>query len=661
MTKFFRLVCCLCFACGLFASDEEARMSLFVVGCFTPEFQDIFDGDLDGYLLIGDDSDIDGSYLPRNYDNEIPNQNCDLPIRRSKRGDGFNVIQGTFVDVQFEVDNSSTTGGGPFDAPGTTVVLEYPEGLVPLLATLPCEVVDREVRCNLGTVAARSQKGVAVRFYAAATGEYALTGRVSSDLFDPDTSNNADLANFEVVAPATHLVYPWISKNDQFESVIVVNNFGDMEALVWLSAVRQEGEFHTRPTLIPARGFLKGAPAELFPELGNGGGFSMRVLSESPAVRGRWVTNDLTATSKSSPSQGVAINLLDRSLSAKDRAGTRIMYGYLPVSSTSFSAPVVVNMGADDTDVTLDFYNEAGNLILSDNQTLRSLAPYRPFAAVANNLVPADSGNLAMIASSSGGATITGVGFVFNASREPSIGNVTGLSTGSSQSGTHLVLPWISNNSGNFESIIVVNNFSPRNEVVTLTGRRRTGDPETVTRTIPANGFLEEFASTLFPTLGNGFGYTVEITTSANKIAGRWVTNNLITESMSSPAQGVGIDLNATNSPRHGTDVLYGYLPLTDTFTSAPVIVNVGDTTTDVTLRFYDSAGRLVAEDASTLAAIEPFRPFAAVANDLVPEGTGDIYMVASSSGQPLTGVAFVFNAGNEPAIGNVSRIDFSP
>lgn len=39
--------------------------------------------DLDGYLLIGDDSDIDGSYLPRNYDNEIPNQNADLPIRRS--------------------------------------------------------------------------------------------------------------------------------------------------------------------------------------------------------------------------------------------------------------------------------------------------------------------------------------------------------------------------------------------------------------------------------------------------------------------------------------------------------------------------------------------------------------------------------------------------
>ena len=66
-------------------SFGESRMSMFVVGGFVAEFlDDVFSGDLDGYLLIGKDTDIDGSYLPRNYDNDLPNQNADLPIRRSK-------------------------------------------------------------------------------------------------------------------------------------------------------------------------------------------------------------------------------------------------------------------------------------------------------------------------------------------------------------------------------------------------------------------------------------------------------------------------------------------------------------------------------------------------------------------------------------------------
>ena len=48
------------------------------------EFMDeIFNGDLDGYLLIGSGNNVDGAYLPRNYDNDIPGQNADLPLRRS--------------------------------------------------------------------------------------------------------------------------------------------------------------------------------------------------------------------------------------------------------------------------------------------------------------------------------------------------------------------------------------------------------------------------------------------------------------------------------------------------------------------------------------------------------------------------------------------------
>ena len=66
-------------------SFGQTRMSMFVVGNFEAEFaNDVFSGDLDGYLLIGKGGDIDGSYLPRNYDNDIPGQNADLPLSRSK-------------------------------------------------------------------------------------------------------------------------------------------------------------------------------------------------------------------------------------------------------------------------------------------------------------------------------------------------------------------------------------------------------------------------------------------------------------------------------------------------------------------------------------------------------------------------------------------------
>jgi hypothetical protein len=68
-------------------SFGETRMSMFVIGSFGATFtSQKYLGDLDGYLLIGKGGDIDGSYLPRNYDNDIPNQNQDLPLWRSKNG-----------------------------------------------------------------------------------------------------------------------------------------------------------------------------------------------------------------------------------------------------------------------------------------------------------------------------------------------------------------------------------------------------------------------------------------------------------------------------------------------------------------------------------------------------------------------------------------------
>lgn len=62
------------------------RSNMFVVGSFLASYDDeVNSGDLDGYLLIGKGGDIDGAYLPRNYDNDLPGQNADLPLNRGKK------------------------------------------------------------------------------------------------------------------------------------------------------------------------------------------------------------------------------------------------------------------------------------------------------------------------------------------------------------------------------------------------------------------------------------------------------------------------------------------------------------------------------------------------------------------------------------------------
>ncbi len=63
------------------------RTSMFLRGTFEAEFvDDVFAGDLDGYLLIGNpaNTSVDGAYLPRNYD--MPGQEADLPLWRGDPG-----------------------------------------------------------------------------------------------------------------------------------------------------------------------------------------------------------------------------------------------------------------------------------------------------------------------------------------------------------------------------------------------------------------------------------------------------------------------------------------------------------------------------------------------------------------------------------------------
>ena len=225
---------------------------------------------------------------------------------------------------------------------------------------------------------------------------------------------------------------------------------------------------------------------------------------------------------------------------------------------------------------------------------------------------------------------------------------------------TRLLFPWVSNNQG-FESIVVVNNLGQTEATITLTARREDGPEEQMERVIPSGGFLKESAASLFPELGFGAGYTILLESPQGQLRGRWVTNNLAAASGRSPSQGVAIRLpgeGESPSVRMGQSILFGFLPISENLISAPVVVNAGAAPTDVTLRFFNETGELVLTDEDSLRNLEPMRPFARVANDLVPQGSGDLYLIATSQDQLLTGVAFVFNTGAEPAIGNVSAVD---
>lgn len=455
-----------------------------------------------------------------------------------------------------------------------------------------------------------------------------------------------------LAAPLTQLVYPWLSRNAQFNSILIVNNPNPSTAELVLTARRSNGDTETTQRQITAQGFLRESVASLFPMLGEGSGLCVVLESESADLRGSWVTNNLAAGSGLSPSQGVAINIAPGSMD-EERVGDDILYGFLPVTDGLTSAPVVINTHDRPIDVTLEFSDEQGNLLLTDSTTLAGLEPFLPFAVVANELLPDASVDVSMRAFSQEGQ-LTGVAFVFNHLSEPAIGNVSSVRV--SVGNRRLIYPWLSNNA-QFESILIANNLSDEPLMVQLSARRANGDSDTATRNIPARGFLKETASSLFPNLGNGPGFSVELESPSDSIRGRWVTNNLDAPSGRSPAQGVAVVLDGGPNSRLGNQILYGFLPITEGLTSAPVVVNLGEQATDVTLAIYNSNGQLIHLDQDSLRALPPLQPFAAVINQLV-EASEDVMVVAQAGdGSLLTGVGFVFNASAEPAIGNVTPV----
>ena len=225
-----------------------------------------------------------------------------------------------------------------------------------------------------------------------------------------------------------------------------------------------------------------------------------------------------------------------------------------------------------------------------------------------------------------------------------------------------LLYSWLSNNAL-FNSRLILNNLGDTVAEVTLEARRNDGEPPLVAvRQISPLGFLEETGADLFPALGDGGGFTVLANSVSTQLAGRWVTNSLQSESMASPAQGIAVELSQSGNKRLGNSLLFGYLPVDENTTSAPVLVNAGDSDADVVLYFYDSVGNLLLRDEDTASNLAPNRPLAAVISSLLPGENQNVTMIAHSPSQPITGVVFVFDAEFlEPAIGNAQAIEFTP
>lgn len=438
------------------------------------------------------------------------------------------------------------------------------------------------------------------------------------------------------------LVYSWASLNSQFESTIIANNPTSRPVDAILTARRSHG-FGERTAVktIPANGFLQENASELFPNLEDGPGFSVIIESDSDALKGRWVTKNLTTGTGGSPSQAIAVDL-------EESQPTKLLFGFMPTTDGFTSAPAVVSLTSGQTDLSFTRYSVSGESATA--MVHQFTASDRPFAALVPDLFETSTEDYYLIAESSS-LPIMGTAFVFNTFGEPSLGAINLIPD--QDDNRDLLYPWISN-SQDFESQLILNNLSDSDTTCTLTARRANGATETVVRVVPAHGFLSERASILFPGLPTGMGYSVQVEADHGPIYGRWVTFNLNSVSGKSPSQGVAYTGPPPNDEK---DILFGFLPVTNQLISATVIVNRGPDPALISMHFFNKAGEEV-DHLFYVTPLEPNIPATVIVNDVFQHLDEDVVAVARSDSSSICGVAFIFNQGREPAIGNAVPLE---
>jgi len=221
------------------------------------------------------------------------------------------------------------------------------------------------------------------------------------------------------LAAQTDLVFPWVTNNQNFRGTVIINNLNTQQVEVLLVATRPAGnDPQTAQTILLLEPFEQRVveAATLFPGLGEGSAFTVRLTSEASNLQGGFINVGTQTPSMSSPSQANVF-------SAGDAANV-LLYNYLFIDdATGFAAPVVINMGETDADV--HFYTYQNGQIVGDPITVNVPAG-TPFANVASALVPPGvTGDLMLVAESEN--PLLGTVFIFNAPLEPSMANAVPL------------------------------------------------------------------------------------------------------------------------------------------------------------------------------------------------------------------------------------------
>lgn len=212
------------------------------------------------------------------------------------------------------------------------------------------------------------------------------------------------------------LVFPWVTNNATFQATLIINNLGSELAELQLVANRAEGaDGVATEALTLMLGPLEQrvfSAAELFPLMGAGPGYSVRVESSASNITGALVVNATGTVSGASPSQADVVET--------SQASRFLAFNFLPLDS-GISAPVVYNAGNANAEIIYHAYQNGQDVAT----VFRTIPPGKPLAETTESLFPQLSGSLFVVATSE--QPLLGLAFLFNDSLEPSMATAKSL------------------------------------------------------------------------------------------------------------------------------------------------------------------------------------------------------------------------------------------
>ncbi|MCB1050072.1 MAG: hypothetical protein H6510_04115 [Acidobacteria bacterium] len=211
-------------------------------------------------------------------------------------------------------------------------------------------------------------------------------------------------------AQSNELILPWVTNSTQFKSSLAINNLSTNPATISFSAVRANGETATASRTLDGFGQLVESADTLFPDLQPGGGFTVTLSAENGMLTAGFVVSSTASNSGNSPAQANAVT--------RAQASNIVIFNLLTLPSDGgASAPVVVNTGDQDADVTFHGYQNGQKL----GTFVINVPAGRPYANLTSTMFPNQSGELYVVAECN--EPILGMAFIFNGQLEPSMAN----------------------------------------------------------------------------------------------------------------------------------------------------------------------------------------------------------------------------------------------